>query len=620
MASPINTRPLEEALRGLHDRLDRAPTAKVDTKFVEQAADLFTERLERRDGARVDADALASQISAIHDRLDALQADAASNIAVERKLADLVADLEATRRALQSLPMSGRDGEDIADGLADLRAEHVSADKRTQARLASLQDILERLVGRLGRVEDEVARVDESARTATFDELRDAPRSPLAKAPEPPAMSSAALRDIPDRLGPRPARDGKPSLAGAAPPLRSIEGADFLIEPSARPRSPEAGDLAPPKSAVNAHIAAARRAAQAAMDESKDRKAGSPGAPAETVAGAREALAGQARAFLAARRRPLLLGATLLALIATFAIVELRGARQVPTQKTDLESPARVSPKPEPSKVGELSDGVGAAGIDASPVGSIAAPPASAKTGRTAPADLVAALPAGLSPTLRDAAAAGDANAQFELGLRFIEGRSVAKDPHVAAQWFAEAAAHDLPIAQYRLAALYEKGIGVARDAQLAMSWYAKAANAGNARAMHNLAVMNAEGGAGGKPDYAEAAQWFHKAGLLGVRDSQFNLGILYARGMGVPQDLVQSWLWFSLAAQQGDTDAGKKRDDVAAKMDAQALLAAAKALAAFQVAAPAPAANEAATPPSGWDAKTGSAQATPGHGGATTL
>jgi len=92
------------------------------------------------------------------------------------------------------------------------------------------------------------------------------------------------------------------------------------------------------------------------------------------------------------------------------------------------------------------------------------------------------------------------------------------------------------------------------------------------------------------------------------------------ARGMGVPQDLVQSWLWFSLAAQQGDTDAGKKRDDVAAKMDAQALLAAAKALAAFQVAAPAPAANEAATPPGGWDAKTGSAQATPGHGGATTL
>ena len=88
---------------------------------------------------------------------------------------------------------------------------------------------------------------------------------------------------------------------------------------------------------------------------------------------------------------------------------------------------------------------------------------------------------------------------------------------------------------------------------------------------MHNLAVMNAEGAGGGKPDYAEAAQWFRKAGQLGIRDSQFNLGILYARGLGVPQDLVQSWLWFSLAAQQGDADAAKKRDEVAAKMDVSA-------------------------------------------------
>jgi len=94
------------------------------------------------------------------------------------------------------------------------------------------------------------------------------------------------------------------------------------------------------------------------------------------------------------------------------------------------------------------------------------------------------------------------------------------------------------------------------------------------------------------------------KAGQLGIRDSQFNLGILCARGMGVPLDLVQSWLWFSLAAQQGDADAAKKRDEVAAKMDAPALLAAAKALAEFKASTPSPAANEAPAPPGGWDAK----------------
>ena len=194
--------------------------------------------------------------------------------------------------------------------------------------------------------------------------------------------------------------------------------------------------------------------------------------------------------------------------------------------------------------------------------------------------------------------------AEFELALRLLDGRGVARDPHAAAQWFEQAATRGLPIAEYRLGALYEKGIGVTRDLPAAMGWYVKAATAGNARAMHNLAVMHAEGSIGGKPDYATAAEWFRKAGQFGVRDSQFNLGILYARGLGVPQDLGQSWLWFSLAAQQGDVDAGHKRDDIAAKMDQGAIAAATQTLAAFKVSTPAPAANEAPAPAGGWDGK----------------
>ena len=137
-------------------------------------------------------------------------------------------------------------------------------------------------------------------------------------------------------------------------------------------------------------------------------------------------------------------------------------------------------------------------------------------------------------------------------------------------------------------------------------------------RAAHNLAVMIAQSG-DEKPDYVEAAKWFRKAGELGVRDSQFNLAILYARGLGVEQDLRQSWLWFSLAAQQGDTDAAKKRDELAAKMDPASLAAATDALAKFKVSKPNPLANEVATPPGGWDARPGaspSAPTTPAVGG----
>jgi localization factor PodJL len=350
----------------------------------------------------------------------------------------------------------------------------------------------------------------------------------------------------------------------------------------------------------------------------RDRRPRAAGAdPTNAAAPATDALAAQARAFLAARRRPLLLAATLLAVIGAFALIELRGGHPAVMQKSDLEAPAKIVAAPP--KLGDA----GAVGVDPDPVGSIASPPKSAAktTARAAPAELVAALPATLPQGLRDAAISGDVNAQFELGLRLIEGRGVAKDARAAAQWL-EQAAHDLPIAQYRLGALYEKGVGVTRDPQLAMSWYTKAANAGNARAMHNLAVMNAEAAASGKPDYAEAAQWFRKAGQLGVRDSQYNLGVLYARGMGVPADLTQAWVWFSLAAQQGDTDASKKRDEVAAKMDAKALVAAAKALAGFQVATPAAAANESPAPAGGWDAKSGAAQSgqAPAARGGTVL
>ena len=73
---------------------------------------------------------------------------------------------------------------------------------------------------------------------------------------------------------------------------------------------------------------------------------------------------------------------------------------------------------------------------------------------------------------------------------------------------------------------------------------------------------------------------------------------------LGSSRTLRQSWLWFSLAAAQGDTDAGKKRDEIAAKMDPAAIAGAADELANFKVAKPDPAANDVTAPPGGWDAK----------------
>jgi localization factor PodJL len=154
--------------------------------------------------------------------------------------------------------------------------------------------------------------------------------------------------------------------------------------------------------------------------------------------------------------------------------------------------------------------------------------------------------------------------------------------------------------AAYRLGSLYEKGQGLARDVQMARRYYALAAEAGNIKAMHNLAVLYAEG-IDGKPDYRQASQLFRKAADRGLRDSQYNLGILYARGLGVDQNLAESFKWFALAANQGDADAQKKREDVAARLDAQTLLAARLAVQTW-AAQPVEAAANDVRPSADWD------------------
>ncbi len=169
---------------------------------------------------------------------------------------------------------------------------------------------------------------------------------------------------------------------------------------------------------------------------------------------------------------------------------------------------------------------------------------------------------------LRQAAANGDARAQFEVAAIYTEGRAVTEDLAQAAIWYERAAAQGFAPAQYRLGNLYENGRGVTKDLQQARLWYQRAAEAGNRMSMHNLAALYA-GGELGKQEFGSASEWFEQAAARGMKDSQFNLGMLYARGLGVKQDMQTSYKWFSLAAARGDKDAAKARDDIARSMPA---------------------------------------------------
>jgi localization factor PodJL len=248
----------------------------------------------------------------------------------------------------------------------------------------------------------------------------------------------------------------------------------------------------------------------------------------------------------------------------------------------------------------------GTAGATREATATISRPPPigeSAPAARPSTAALPDKLPEAIGgPALRAAAAADDPAAQFEVAIRYAEGRGVPQSFEDAARWLERAASHGLAPAQFRLGSLYEKGQGVTKDLAAARRLYSAAAAKGNGKAMHNLAVMYAEG-IDGKPDYQTAARWFRTAAEHGVADSQYNLAILYARGIGVEQDLAESYKWFSLAAQHGDNDAAKKRDDVATRVDPQALAAVRMAVETW-TAEPQP--DEATTvkpPAAGWDA-----------------
>ncbi len=609
--SSLELQALQGMLQSVRDKLERPSIPAFAPQAIEEIAKEIAQRVNGGDGGRVEANLLAEQIAVIHDRLDALSAPPGAPEALEPLVRELLDKLAEAGSPTPTRIGSAEDQPSLIAELAEMRAEQVNVDRRTQAQLAGLQDLLERLMARIGNGQVETSADGSPAAQSPVQGggIRKPPfnilRSPDAFVTEFPPTSAPARR----ALGPGSAMNGD-ELSAQLP-----NGEDFLLEPGAGApqRAQEARDLAQAigsrtNPAVSAHIAAARRAAQAAGAEN----GGADTLPPGSSASRRVA---QAKTFYANHRRSVLL-AVALAIVATVA-VRLVGIHAPFLQKSESEErPVKAAGAIAPARNGvDFARGVktdarpgdtSARPVDTSPTASIATSSEPAKTSSATgslPPELISAIPLGLPQGLRDAVVAASPGAQYELGERLFEGRGLPQDQHAAALWFERAASLGLAPAQFRIGALYQKGIGVERDAAAAKRWYAKAAEAGNARAAHNLAVMNAEP-LDEKPDYVEAAKWFRRAAELGVRDSQYNLAVLYARGLGVEQDFRKSWLWFSLAATQGDADAAKKRDEVAAKMDPAELATAADELAKFKVATPDPAANDVSSPSSGWEAK----------------
>ncbi|MDC4501121.1 sel1 repeat family protein, partial [Acinetobacter baumannii] len=56
--------------------------------------------------------------------------------------------------------------------------------------------------------------------------------------------------------------------------------------------------------------------------------------------------------------------------------------------------------------------------------------------------------------------------------------------------------------------------------------------------------------------DYKIAVEWYQKAATQGNVNAQFNLGILYAKGLGVSKNYEIAKQWIEKAAEQGHENA----------------------------------------------------------------
>jgi len=67
--------------------------------------------------------------------------------------------------------------------------------------------------------------------------------------------------------------------------------------------------------------------------------------------------------------------------------------------------------------------------------------------------------------------------------------------------------------------------------------------------------------------DYATALRIVRPLAERGDANAQYNLGVFYDNGLGVPQDRIRAYMWLDLAAMQGRESAATFRDLVARVM-----------------------------------------------------
>lgn len=165
----------------------------------------------------------------------------------------------------------------------------------------------------------------------------------------------------------------------------------------------------------------------------------------------------------------------------------------------------------------------------------------------------------------------GNAEAQNKLGVMFSEGQGVRQNYKKAVAWHQKAAEQGYAEAQFNLGVMYSEGQGVRQHYKKAVAWYQKAAEQGHAKAQFKLEAMYRL--ARGVPQDDKAAlKWVRMAAENELAVAQYRLGIMYKHGWksvfessrrGISPSFISAYMWFELAAANGNVDAAVERNAI---------------------------------------------------------
>ncbi|MEE8371011.1 MAG: serine/threonine-protein kinase, partial [Sphingomonadales bacterium] len=110
--------------------------------------------------------------------------------------------------------------------------------------------------------------------------------------------------------------------------------------------------------------------------------------------------------------------------------------------------------------------------------------------------------------------------------------------------------------ARFELGLKYSLGEGVGQSYHEALECYRLAAEGGHRRAQSSLGIMY-ENGQGADQNTAEAIKWYRLAAAQGSRRAKYNLGVLYEKGRGVEKNPIEAYKWYLLADAESDHGQG---------------------------------------------------------------